>query len=373
MKIMLAAPWRQPNISIYIKQGLPSLQAIIEHFEAAKRDECEARQKLTSFVALSVSSSSQREASASPLAPTVVQKTAKKKKKEEGEAIEPASQEWNVVHKQKQKNKKPPEQKAQEQKGEERGKTLTKPTKRRPRAEAIALKLAKGKTYAETLGGFRSKVEPSKCDVGIKTIRKTRSDEVLIELIKPTAVIKKSFTDALKNAVGENASVRVLTPKATMEISDMDSCTTMQEVSKALHAKLQDHEGQIEVSLTKPNAVGQCIAVFCIEEKAAAHLLDMGRIPIGWVYCRLRRREQVTRCFRCLEYGHVSRACKGSDRSTLCFKRGGGAHKAVDCTARPMCFLCSGTGTNTEATAHVAGSGVCRAFREALVRFSSSS
>ena len=87
MKIKLVELRRQRNISIGIKQGLLRLQAIIEHFEAAKRDECEARQKLTSFVALSAASSCKRQVSAPPPAPTGSPKSAKEK--EEGEAIEP--------------------------------------------------------------------------------------------------------------------------------------------------------------------------------------------------------------------------------------------------------------------------------------------
>ena len=136
--------------------------------------------------------------------------------------------------------------------------------------------------------------------MGIKAIRKTRSSEVLIELIKPTTESKRSFTDALKNTIGEAVSVRVLTPRVTLEIRDVDSCTTIEEVQQSLRLQLQEHEGQFEVRLTEPNAAGQCMAVFSIEEKSAARLLETGRIHIGWVNCRLRHREQVTRCFMCL-------------------------------------------------------------------------
>ena len=89
---MLAALRRKPNVSNEIKQGLPRLQTIVEHFEAAKQDECEARCKLASFVASPAASSSKREASASPLAPKGTSKT-KKKRKEEGEAIKPVFKE----------------------------------------------------------------------------------------------------------------------------------------------------------------------------------------------------------------------------------------------------------------------------------------
>ena len=84
------------------------------------------------------------------------------------------------------------QQHGQEKEGKGTGKappspiTSRKSARRHPRAEAIALKPAEGKTYADILGGIRSKVDLTKCDMGVKAIGKTWSGEVLIELIKPT-------------------------------------------------------------------------------------------------------------------------------------------------------------------------------------------
>ena len=145
-------------------------------------------------------------------------------------------------------------------------------------------------------------------------------------------------------------------------------CTTVEEVELALRKKLQTYEGKLEVRLTRPNTDGQRMAVFSIEEEAAARLLESARIHIGWISCMLRRREQVTRCFRCLGFGHESRTCKGPDRSTQCFRCGSGEHKVADCKASPKCFLCTGG-----AVGHVAGSGNCRVFREELAKYGRSS
>ena len=60
----------------------------------------------------------------------------------------------------------------------------------------------------------------------------------------------------------------MLVPRTTLEIRDMDSCTTLEEVELALRKKLQNYEGKLEVRLTKPNAAGQRMAVFSIEEEA---------------------------------------------------------------------------------------------------------
>ena len=109
----------------------------------------------------------------------------------------------------------------------------------------------------------------------------------------------------------------------------MNSCTTVEEVELALREKLQSYEGRLDVRLTRPNAVGQRMPVFSIEEEVAARLLESARICIGWISCRLRQREQITRCFKCLGFGHESRTCKGPDRSTQCYRCGSEEHKVI--------------------------------------------
>ena len=163
--------------------------------------------------------------------------------------------------------------------------------KRWLRLQAIALRPAVVKTYAEILGGIRSKVDPKKSGTEIKAVRKTRSGDVLIEIRKTTAEGKQGFTDSLKEALGESGSVRVLVPRTTLEIMDMDSCTTVEEVELALREKLPTYEGRLDVRLTRPNAFGQRMTVFSIEEEVAARILESARIRIGWISCRLRQRE----------------------------------------------------------------------------------
>ena len=50
-----------------------------------------------------------------------------------------------------------------------------KQTNRWPRTEAIALRPADGKTYADLLGVIRSRVNPDKCGTEIRAVRKTKS------------------------------------------------------------------------------------------------------------------------------------------------------------------------------------------------------
>nr|XP_034194795.1 uncharacterized protein LOC117611016 [Osmia lignaria] len=148
----------------------------------------------------------------------------------------------------------------------------------------------------------------------------------------------------------------------------MDCCTTEEEVVVAVKGKLPGYDGPLVLRLTRPNKAEQRMTILTVSEDAANKLLEQSHLRVGWVNCRIRRRKQITRCFRCLGYSHERRGCKGPHRSTMCFKCGNLEHKAADCTASPKCFLCADVNTDPDTRKHLAGSGECRVFREALAK-----
>ena len=96
IRSMMAAVYRQPNVSKDVKNALPRLEATIDYLEEVKRDKNETRRKLASFAAIAGGSSSKRQASVSPLTPSEGAKSAKKKKG--GATVQkPSSGKWTVV------------------------------------------------------------------------------------------------------------------------------------------------------------------------------------------------------------------------------------------------------------------------------------
>ncbi|CAH2108400.1 unnamed protein product [Euphydryas editha] len=120
------------------------------------------------------------------------------------------------------------------------------------------------------------------------------------------------------------------------------------------------------VNLTKTILRGQRAAFCEIDETNAIKALDKARIKIGWINCRIWPVVRITRCYRCLGYGHPTRTCKGQDRSKFCYKCGGVSHKSVDCAEQPKCFLCTSDKDAKNSLPHMSGSGVCKVFRAAL-------
>ena len=107
-------------------------------------------------------------------------------------------------------------------------------------------------------------------------------------------------------------------------------------------------------------------AVIQLTEAHAARLLQLGKVRIGWVACRIRENAETARCFWCLSYGHGNRGCGNPDRKNTCWRCGTTGHLARSCKAPPRCLTCLDRGDKE--IAHVSGGGSYPVFREELWR-----
>jgi uncharacterized Zn finger protein (UPF0148 family) len=80
---------------------------------------------------------------------------------------------------------------------------------------------------------------------------------------------------------------------------------------------------------------------------------------IGWSKCNIRKRINVTQCYKCWEIGHTAAKCTGKDRQNDCRKCGQIGHKASECDNKPYCPIC-------KVAEHRAGTTGCPIFRRAL-------
>ncbi|GJQ78882.1 hypothetical protein Trydic_g53 [Trypoxylus dichotomus] len=176
-------------------------------------------------------------------------------------------------------------------------------------------------------------------------------------------VCRRRFTSfsQLQEALREKAQVSTLQPKLKLEFRDLDCLTTVEEVIEAIRKALPNCETDPKVILTKANSRQVKMAFVEINEHYALELLKTARIKVGWVNSRIRKRLEVTRCYRCFGYGHRQATCSEPDRRKegVCMGCGEKGHLKKNCTNKPRCFLCSAE----NARDHVAGSGKCGVFR----------
>ena len=115
-------------------------------------------------------------------------------------------------------------------------------------------------------------VKPEETTTDIRSIRQTKNGEILLELRRESKDIQ-TFTDAVKATLGDTGVVRNLVTRVTLELLDLDSLTTKEDVEGALRIELQEKDGNMKVSVSKANSRGQVTAFFQIDEKVAKKLL----------------------------------------------------------------------------------------------------
>ena len=362
LSTMKAATLKQPNMSMAVKDGILLLETNIHHILQLRNSwkSCEAVSSATqttpSLLKRPLSSNTKRPAS-SPAEPEV-----DKRKKEEEKPAEQETEVWSRVVGKKAKRQSRLQQSEEPKRAN--GREKKKPPKRKKRPDAILIKPSDGRSYSDVLGQIRQSAKPEEKGAVIKGLRKTRAGDLLVEL-SDSSGNKSAFGADLQTILGNSASVRVLEPKSTLEVRDLDELTTEAEVETAAQSVLG---GAVEVRtfVSKANSRGQKVAILTLGTRDAAKLLNKGHLKIGWVNCRIREKPVVSRCFKCLGFGHVANRCSGPDRSKACFRCGGQDHKASTCSAVYSCVLCLEAGLKGDQVKHAAGSGRCTSYRQAL-------
>lgn len=227
----------------------------------------------------------------------------------------------------------------------------------RERSDAVIIRPADGHSYADVLKNLRNNIKPEEADVAIRSIRKTKTGAVLLELGKGGK--KDDFFNNIKEVLRDTADVKDSKPKVTIEIRDLDSFTTTDEVLAAVR-EATDSEDEIIVRLTDTDKREQRRAFVSLSAADAKKLLVTQRIKIGWTNCRIRYREDVKRCFRCFGSGHMQWNCDGPDRKGegLCIRCGEKGHKIKECKNLPKCCICSQDGNKN--ADHLPGSRSCK-------------
>lgn len=233
----------------------------------------------------------------------------------------------------------------------------SKKTTIKPRSDAIVVELAGGATYAEILR--RVKQDPNLKQLGDEVVRVKRNQkgQMMFELKKEEGVKRDSLKEAVTQALGDTATVTVRTHEINVVCRDMDEVTTKEEVLEAL-------KKQLEISSLPESAIrslreaygGTQTAVISLPFELAKKILAAGKVKIGWTICRVREATRPKSCFRCFDYGHLAKDCKGEDRSKRCRKCGEEGHIARNCAKDPSCMICS---TKNKKAPHITGSSRC--------------
>ncbi|KAG5865304.1 hypothetical protein JTB14_001443 [Gonioctena quinquepunctata] len=118
-----------------------------------------------------------------------------------------------------------------------------------------------------------------------------------------------------------------------VHISDIDATVETERVLEAILKLVGSaHILQITVRSLTPNSCGSQVTTVAIQGKSIADkVIEAGKIRIEWVNFSPRQRVSLTRCQRCLEYGHHTAKCEGENRVQACRNCGGKSYQEKDC------------------------------------------
>ncbi|KAK9674841.1 hypothetical protein QE152_g40816, partial [Popillia japonica] len=182
--------------------------------------------------------------------------------------------------------------------------------------------------YADLLKTVKDKVDLDRVGVHVKTIRKTRHGDLMLEVSgdrEKSGALKAIISKKVENKIS------LINNEITIHVLDINGVYT-------------------KVKSIRPTRGGDQIATVQASRVAGHALLNAGRIKIGWVGCRVRERVEVTRCYRCLEFGHLKKECKGQHRSNHCLSCNQLGHQPKHCVGAQFCPTCQSEGHRADST-----------------------
>ncbi|VVC46486.1 Zinc finger, CCHC-type [Cinara cedri] len=163
-------------------------------------------------------------------------------------------------------------------------------------------------------------------------MRQAKAGGLLIEVRGDTASVESVRAEVARSA-GDGVAVRSVEARQAVEVRDLDQWATTEEILEAVAGAAGVERDSARVLGLRSQFGGTQAATISAPVAVARKLLSVGRIRVGMVSCRVRERTMSTRCFRCLAFGHLSRACTGPDRARCCWSCGHCGHQASACTA----------------------------------------
>ncbi|KAM8702421.1 hypothetical protein ACLKA7_007752 [Drosophila subpalustris] len=194
---------------------------------------------------------------------------------------------------------------------------------RKAKPDAILVQGVGECTYADLLKAV--KTHPSLRDMSndVQGIRKTENGSLLLRLSKASAHGAQELQLAVKNALGDRAAVKRLTELSQLEIRDLDELTTKEEICEALNSKNTNIMlAPEDVKSIRKSFGGTQIATLCVAANKASSILELEKVRIGWVVCRIRSIFEPKRCFRSATWS-VSEIYTASDHRAIVFNFGG--------------------------------------------------
>lgn len=118
------------------------------------------------------------------------------------------------------------------------------------------------------------------------------------------------------------------------------------------------------VSLFGKRDQGTMNMIITCHPEARKVLIDSGLCFLGWNACRTRDYLGATRCFKCQQYGHISKSC--TQESITCRHCAATGHDLEDCPKKAQAAVCATCTRFKKPANHPTGDRACPAHKAAI-------
>lgn len=290
------------------------------------------------------------------------------RKADNREMMEKKGEEWEIVNRNKNRkekrsktSKKKEEEEAESKRGEKEEGGWKKKPPVGPRNEAVIIKASENRTYADLFKQIKDKA--GNRIEGIQTIRKSRGGDLVIEMEKGQEGGKLEQT--VKEVLGEEHRIKRVAPRIFYEIRDVDPTLEREEIRSEIAREMKIEASEVEIKTVRFSYGGTKIVIMTIPTSMLEKIGEENKIRIGYTTCRIKRTQNLVRCYRCHDFGHLSYNCKAElQGKELCRRCGKIGHQINGCEAMRSCILCIRAGIPAANAEHVAGAVGCPQYKK---------
>lgn len=122
---------------------------------------------------------------------------------------------------------------------------------------------------------------------------------------------------------------------------------------------------EVEIKTIRFGYGGTKTAIITVPTSMLEKMGEENRMKIGYTSCRIKRTQNLIRCYKCHDFGHLSYNCKVDlQGKELCRRCGKIGHQINGCEAIRNCILCTRAGIPAVKAEHVAGAVGCPQYKK---------